>query len=222
MRFRRILLARKFDPIGKIAKECLLNNPLIALYTVENITSVKLYTVYLAEISPTARLGSHKYGVTSQIWCRIIGLREHNKISRLLKLFVFFDKTSAYDFEKWIKDFVWKCEYAKNFNCESVTIPQAEFANFVNVLVEKYMQYVESDMNLFAACKKFIMRVNVHIISQAIIPRRHPLIYQQDLMTDNKLLPSTKKKSANRRKTKSLSNINDIKIAKIKKPRNIV
>jgi hypothetical protein len=176
----------------QIANKYLLAHPVFANYIIagENDVQTLLPCVYICEVSPLRKYYTHKYGVTTQIWNRLHGLRKDKKVSAIVRLFVFFDEKSAYDFENYIRAHVWEHGYrrGRNYNNESVRIHPGDFAKFLSAVTEKYLDYEESHVELLSACRRFIIRANKLLVSYPLRKTKHKLIVQQDLITQSNLI----------------------------------
>jgi hypothetical protein len=188
-----------------IANKYLLHDELIELYTTESKDCTLLPCVYVTEISPIKRRFTHKYGVTTKIWDRLKSLRKEKKISNLVRLFIFLRIEDAYNFESSIKAYVWKNGYrkGKNYSNESITIPPDHFADFMRTITQKYLEYDESCVDLFAASAKYIKHANIWLLNSPLYPRVRKLSVHQDLITASILLTQERPRYRMRRRSKS-------------------
>ena len=139
--------------LQELADKWLFQNLDISQWVVKEQTSNrtynKIYVVYITRIAPFRRQNAYKYGYTGQIWSRLYGLRKKQKVTELLHLFIFPDKTSAILFENYIKEYVdaHKFRPSKNKNMETLVIESAMFNKFVDDIKAEYSKRCPFNLN---------------------------------------------------------------------------
>ncbi len=153
------IIDRNFSFI--IAESTLLTNEQIKPY-LRATSSLHLYTAYIVKVN--RKLYTHKYGYTSAIWDRIIGLANDYGLDFIMHIYVFTDEKSARNFEKYIKAYVQNNVHKRGGRTDSFRVKdEITYTKMMDAITTEYLKHkfasvdlMNSVKNYIAACNKFI------------------------------------------------------------------